>query len=182
MQIQIVMVIKKIEHLIFILLLSCLNFGVVNGQAVSSNSIDGYDLYIYFEETASLFTKPISVKNDSMQIIEYRLHIPNQNHPTVLFSVNKSDDLQIFVKGAVSSTQDYRYSFLYNSMKDKQFLINKETYLKNKIDLDQILSSNLEDLDVVLKKSRHIYIIEKSLIDCSKYIVREVTLNEYKGL
>lgn len=141
----------------------------------------GYNLYIYYEETGDVFTKPVGIENDSIQFRVYQLHIPNQNHPAVLFSFDKNGDLEISIKGANGNNQNYWYSFSYNGDKCKEFLIN-DSYIPNKINLNWIMSSNLDIFNKVLQKATNIYILEETNKKGYKYIAREVSFSEYKGL
>lgn len=72
--------------------------------------------------------------------------------------------------------------FSYNSQQNEQFLIEEGKYVKDKINLGWIMSSNLEVFDEVLEKANHIYILENTEKEGYKYVAREVSFSEYAGL
>lgn len=174
-QIQIVIEMKRCLYILF---LFC--FSLAHCQ-INLEAKKGYNLYIYYEEAGDIFTKPIIIENDSVQFMVYQLHIPNQKHPTVSFSFDEKGDLKVSIKGANGNNQNYWYSFSYNGQKCRQFLIS-DIYMPNKINLNWIMSSNLEIFDKVLQKATTIYVLEHTDKKGYEYIAREVGFSEYKGL
>jgi hypothetical protein len=69
---------------------------------------------------------------------------------------------------------DYDFNFFYDSREQETKFIKEGVYIKNKLSISYLLSSNLEILDKVLEKASKTYILEKTDKPGFRYIAREV--------
>lgn len=164
----ILIAIKMMKQLIIIFVLLTVNISI-------SQNKESYDLYLFNNEKCELFfKKSAEVKGQDFYVISYSLRIPNQHDSRFVFNfMNKdSTDLGWTIKGGNGS--DYDFNFFYDSRELETKFMKEGEYIKNKILISYLLSSNLEILNKVLGKASKIYILEKTEKPEFKYIAREV--------
>ncbi|SEA70998.1 hypothetical protein [Psychroflexus halocasei] len=161
------------RYFIFILVLFYPLFGFCQ-QKKTPYSKKGYKLHLVYENSDNIFNKPIVVINKELEYIVYSLRIPNQNDPSFVLSFTDQDSTDLGWTVKAGNGSDYDFNFFYDSREQEAKFIKEGVYIKNKLSISYLLSSNLEILDKVLEKASKIYILEKTDKPGFKYIAREV--------
>ncbi|MGO1752338.1 MAG: hypothetical protein ACTHYV_07585 [Psychroflexus sp.] len=158
-----------------ILFITCLPICVLlQDKQTLGSADDGYELYIVDENLNHIFKKSSEIEGEDFSFISYNLRIPNQNDPMVVLSFTDQDSTSLRKAIRGGNGTDYDFNFYYDSRKHKAKFIKKDEYIRTKLTISHLLSSNLEILDKVLEKASKIYILEKIDKPGFRYIAREV--------